>query len=83
MDVLEFVRMLKAIDVEVYFETDKIMSMDKDAELAISLASAVAQGDSESISTSIKWGQQKAAKNPQAKIYSRPCYGYRLMKTAI
>ena len=37
---------------------------------------AIAQAESESRSQNIKWGIKQHAQNPDAPIYSRPCYGY-------
>ena len=47
VDVLTIVRELKKVNVPVYFENEQLYSFDKEAELAISLHGAVAQGESE------------------------------------
>lgn len=47
VDVLTIVRELKKMNVPVYFENEQLYSFDKEAELAISLHGAVAQGESE------------------------------------
>lgn len=47
VDVLTIVRELKKVDVPVYFENEQLYSFDKEAELAISLHGAIAQGESE------------------------------------
>ena len=41
------VRKLKKVNVPVYFENEQLYSFDKEAELAISLHGAIAQGESE------------------------------------
>lgn len=41
------VRELKKANVPVYFENEQLYSFDKEAELAISLHGAIAQGESE------------------------------------
>ena len=76
VDVLTIVRELKKMNVPVYFENEQLYSFDKDAELAISLHGAIAQGESENKSENIKWSLEKAAQNPDAQIYNRKCYGY-------
>ena len=55
VDVLTIVRELKKMNVPVYFENEQLYSFDKDAELAISLHGAIAQGESENKSENIKW----------------------------
>lgn len=76
VDVLTIVRELKKVNVPVYFENEQQYSFDKEAELAISLHGAIAQGESENKSENIKWSLDKAAQNPDAQIYNRKCYGY-------
>ena len=44
VDVLTIVRELKKMNVPVYFENEQLYSFDKEAELAISLHGAIAQG---------------------------------------
>lgn len=76
VDTLTIVRELKKMNVPVYFESEQIYSFDENAELAISLSSAIAQGESENKSENIKWSIDKAAQNPDSQIYNRKCYGY-------
>lgn len=47
VDVLTIVRELKKVDVPVYFVNEQLYSFDKEAELAISLHGAIAQGEYE------------------------------------
>ena len=69
-DVRTIVRELKKVNVPVYFENEQLYSFDKEAELAISLHGAIAQGESENKSENIKWSLDKAAQNPDAQIYN-------------
>ena len=59
------------MNVPVYFENEQLYSFDKEAELAISLHGAIAQGESENKSENIKWSLDKAAQNPDAQIYKK------------
>ena len=77
VDTLTVLRQLKAASVDVYFETENIHSLDSEGELLITLASAIAQAESEERSKNIKWGIRQSATKPDSAIYSRPCYGYR------
>nr|WP_286331843.1 recombinase family protein [Duncaniella freteri] len=77
VETLKICRQLKDIDVDVYFHNENLHSISKDGELALTLASAIAEGESASKSESVKWGIEKKAMAPDAGIYSRPCYGYK------
>ncbi len=71
------VRTLKEYGVEVYFEDQRLGSMDPEAELAISLYCTVAEGENKSLSENIRWGLKRHAENGTSKLYNKPCYGYR------
>ncbi len=75
-ETLKLCRELKDIGVDVYFHQENIHSMDPHGELNLTLVSAIAEGESYNKSESIKWGIEKRAQDPEAGIYSRPCYGY-------
>ena len=76
VDTISTLRMLKNKGVDVFFENEGLHSIDGNDELLISLMEAIAQAESESKSQNIKWGIKQQAQNPDAAIYSRPCYGY-------
>ena len=66
VDVLTIVRELKKMNVPVYFENEQLYSFDKEAELAISLHGAIAQGESENKSENIKWSL--VINDPEAEV---------------
>lgn len=53
--ILETVRELKAIGVDVYFEKEHIHSMSEDGELLLTLLASFAQEESKSVSDNCKW----------------------------
>jgi len=57
VDAITTVRMLKSLDppVGVYFETERINTLDTTSETYLGLISLFAQGESESKSESLKW----------------------------
>jgi len=57
LDCLSYIRQLKQMNppVGVLFETENLYTMDKNSEVIITVLSMVAQGESESKSTNIKW----------------------------
>lgn len=76
VDLLETVRKLRAINVEVRFEKENIHSLSGDGELMLSILASFAQEESRSISNNIKWSIQKRFK--EGKHNGRfHIYGYR------
>ena len=59
VDLLETVRHLKDIGVEVRFEKENINSISGDGELLLSILASFAQEESRSISENCKWGIRK------------------------
>lgn len=59
VDLLETVRHLKNIGVEVRFEKEHINSMSGDGELMLTILASFAQEESRSISDNVKWGTRK------------------------
>ena len=78
VDLLNTVRHLKDIGVEVWFEDEGIHSMDGDGELMLTILASFAQEESRSISENCKWGIRKQYERGA----SRGCkiYGYRAKK---
>ncbi|GFH40219.1 recombinase family protein [Lactococcus insecticola] len=76
VDLLETVRHLREIGVEVRFEKENIRSLSGDGELMLSILASFAQEESRSISENIKWVIQKRYKQglPNSK---QNLYGYR------
>ena len=76
VDLLETVRRLKEIGVEVRFEKEHISSMSGDGELMLSILASFAQEESRSISDNVKWGTRKRFEKgiPNGKFR---IYGYR------
>ena len=76
VDLLETVRHLKDIGVEVRFEKEHINSMSGDGELMLTILASFAQEESRSISENVKWGTRKRFEKgiPNGKFR---VYGYR------
>lgn len=78
VDTLEIIRQLKANNIAIYFENENINTLTEEGEVLVSVMMAYAQAEGGNISENQKWSIKKQAQNnPYAKIYSRPCYGYR------
>ena len=59
LDLLETLRHLRDIGVEVFFERENITSYGSDGELMVTILASFAQEESRSISENIKWGIRK------------------------
>ena len=73
-ECLSYLRHLKAINVTVYFEKEKLNSKEDKTEIVLSFMSLLAQEESNSISISLSWAIDKASKN--GKPFRKCCYGY-------
>jgi len=75
LDLLETVRRLREIGVEVRFEEQSINSMSGDGELMMTILASFAQEESRSLSENVKWAIRKGFK--EGKTNSFNVYGYR------
>ena len=75
VDLLNTVRHLKDIGVEIRFERENISTFTEDGEFLITLLASYAQCESESISENIKWGKRKKFSQGHTKGITPP-YGY-------
>lgn len=75
VDLLEIVRHLKSIGVEVYFEKENIKTFSGDGELMLSILASFAQEEARSISNNVKWYIRKKFK--EGRVNSFVLYGYR------
>lgn len=75
VDLLETVRHLKDIGVEVHFEREHINSMSGDGELMMTILASFAQEESRSISENIKWAIKKGFERGKPHTASR-AFGY-------
>ena len=57
LDVLQTVRHLKELGIEVRFEKENIRSSDEKGELMLTLLASFAQEESRSISENVKWAR--------------------------
>lgn len=78
LELLESVRHLKELGIEVRFEKEHISSLSGDGEVMLTLLASFAQSESESISKNVKWGIHKRmqAGIPYANGHMQ-VYGYR------
>lgn len=75
LDTLKYVRMLKKIQVPVFFEEENINTTDISGELLLTILSSVAQQESETISSHIKLGLKMKKERGEIVGFVK-CYGY-------
>ena len=76
VDLLETVRHLKNLGIEVRFEKEHINSMNGDGELMLSILASFAQEESQSISENCKWGIRKRFQSGEIGMANKHILGY-------
>lgn len=76
-DVLKYVRMLKDIGVDIFFEEQNIHSTQPGAEFYITIYGSIAQSESENISANVIWGKNQSAKEGKVPFQYKRFLGYR------
>ena len=74
--VLELVRELKELGVEVVFEKENISTMTGDGELMLTVLSSFAQEESKNISENIKWHYRRKFEEGKVAINTTRFLGY-------
>lgn len=77
VDLLNTVRHLKELGIEVRFEKENINSMSGDGELMLSILASFAQEESRSISENSKWGIRKRFQSGEIGAANKHILGYR------
>lgn len=80
--MLEAVRELKNLNVDVFFEKENIHSMSGDGELMLTILASFAQEESRSVSENCKWRIRKRFADGDL-VNLRFMYGYRIVKGEI
>lgn len=75
VDTLNTVRLLRDLDIDVFFEKENIHTLNMDSEMFLTLYSAFAQAESESTSMNVKLGYRAKMKRGEP-CGSINCYGY-------
>lgn len=78
MTMLEIVRELKSLNVDVFFEEQNLHSISSDGEMVLTLLASVAQEEARSVSENQKWRIRKDFK--KGLIWGgNSAYGYRII----
>lgn len=75
VDTLKYVRLLKEKGITIYFEEEHINTLELSGEIMLTVMSAMAQQESENISSHVKLGLQMKQKRGELIGYNG-CLGY-------
>lgn len=81
LDCLKYIRILKELNVDVYFEEQGLHSKDAGAEFYITIYGSIAQSEAENISANVKWGKQQSAKEGKVSFSYNSFLGYKKEQT--
>ena len=78
VDCLTTIRKLKGLKnpVEIYFEKERLSSLDEKTDMILNLMASIAQEESRSISANIRWAIKNRMKNGTQKIPTSGLLGY-------
>ena len=76
VDTLKYIRELRELDISVFFETQNIDTMTAGGDVLITILAAMAEQESRTMSTNIKWAFQKRFKDGRVIINFRQSLGY-------
>ncbi|WP_295250136.1 recombinase family protein [Ruminococcus sp.] len=77
LDCLKYIRILKEINVDVFFEEQGLHSKDAGAEFYITIYGSRAQSEAENISANVRWGKQQSAKEGKVEFSYNSFLGYK------
>lgn len=76
VDSLHTVRDLREKGVKIFFEKENIDSLDPKCDMILSIYSSLAEEESRSISTNIRWAHQKMVERGEVMFNFNNLYGY-------
>lgn len=77
VDCLKYIRMLRDMNIDIYFEEQGIHSIEKGSEFYITVYGSLAQSESENISANVRWGKEQCAKEGNVQFRYKNTLGYR------
>ena len=76
VDALKYIQELKELGISVYFENENIDTLTPGGEVLITILAAMAEQESRTMSTNIKWTYQKKFKNGEVILNTGLMMGY-------
>lgn len=79
VDALQYIRELKELGIGVYFESENIDTLTPGGEVLLTILAAIAEQESRTISSNIKWAYRKRFESGNVLINTGLLLGYRKM----
>ena len=76
VDALNYIRELKDLGISIFFENENIDTLTPGGEVLITILAAMAEQESRTMSTNIKWSYQKKFKNGEVTLNTSSMWGY-------
>lgn len=76
VDALNYIRELKELGISIFFENENIDTLTPGGEVLITILAAMAEQESRTMSTNIKWSYQKKFKNGEVLLNTSMMMGY-------
>lgn len=76
VDCLNYIREMRLINVEVYFEKENIYSSDPKVDFLLTIMSSIAQEEARNVSENVKWNVQKRFNNGVPIVNHNRFLGY-------
>lgn len=76
LDCLQYVRELKEIGVEIFFEKENILTLDSKGELLLTILSSLAQEESNNLSQITTWGVRRRFEQGKVTVNEKKFLGY-------
>ena len=77
VDALNYIRELKDLGISVYFESENIDTLTSGGEVLLTILAAMAEQESRTMSTNIKWSYQKKWQNGDITLNTGMMLGYK------
>lgn len=77
VDALNYIRELKELGISVYFESENIDTLTPGGEVLLTILAAMAEQESRTISSNIKWAWQRKFQNGDVVLNTGLMLGYR------
>ena len=81
VDALNYIRELKDLGISVYFESENIDTLTPGGEVLLTILAAMAEQESRTISSNIKWAYQRKFQNGDIILNTGLMLGYRKVGT--
>jgi DNA invertase Pin-like site-specific DNA recombinase len=76
VDCLNYIREMRAINVEIFFEKENIYSSDPKVDFLLTIMSSIAQEEARNVSENVKWNVQKRFNNSVPIVNHNRFLGY-------